>query len=336
MGLAVLLLGVAEPVVAQTVILHMKNGDRIAGRIVSETTNSLVITTPWVKELSVPISEVARREMAPVALEQAAEQNRIFITTNGMTGLNSATPIPAVSVAPPHVTKATRSLSGEARIGADFLYGANNQQIYYGRLKLTYKHPYLSNPNEYFLNILDFSMDYGRTKTLTATNSETVLSANRLDATDKTDVDIGRRFYVYDLASVGYDEVRKINFRDEIGPGLGYHLFTHTNLVVNTEAGADYQEEYRSDDTTTKDYFYRLAEDVSWKLNHHLTLTEKYEFFPKLDAGTYRSRFESTLSYALWLNLSLNVTVLDLYDSKPAQEVPSNDLQVRSSVGVKF
>src|SRR5262249_16130169 len=47
---------------AQTVILHLKNGDRIAGTIVSEDTNRVVIATTWIKELPVPLSEIASRE----------------------------------------------------------------------------------------------------------------------------------------------------------------------------------------------------------------------------------------------------------------------------------
>ena len=42
------------------------------------------------------------------------------------------------------------------------------------------------------------------------------------------------------------------------------------------------------------------------------------------------------MSYAFWQNLSLNLSVLDLYDSQPAQAVPNNDLQVHSTIGVTF
>ena len=48
-------------------------------------------------------------------------------------------------------------------------------------------------------------------------------------------------------------------------------------------------------------------------------------------------RFVNTnLSYSLLANLALNFTVLDLYDTEPAAGVPRNELQFRSSLGVKF
>src|SRR5947208_10801232 len=49
----------------QTIILHLRNGDRLAGTIVSEDTNRVILTTTWIKELAVPLSEIASREKPP-------------------------------------------------------------------------------------------------------------------------------------------------------------------------------------------------------------------------------------------------------------------------------
>jgi hypothetical protein len=335
---------------AETVVLHLKNGDRIAGTIVSEDTNRVVITTTWIKDLAVPAGQIERRE--PVAVE-AAQPARpgpgsliagqkpstpgMLSSSNTPPPLNPATPAPLVSATRPTMPKPAKRWSGEARIGADFLYGANNQQIYSGRLKLSYQRFFISDPKEFFRSALDFSADYGWTKpTSTSSNASSVLSANRIEGSDKTEIDIGKRWYVYTLIGMGYDEIQRIDLQDEMGPGLGYRISRDANFVVNAEAGFDYQEEYRSDQTTTKDVFYRLAEDITWRIDHHLSLIEKLEYFPRVDSGDYRARLESTLSYALWQNVSLNVTALDLYDNRPAQDVPYNELQIRSSLGLKF
>jgi len=64
---------------------------------------------------------------------------------------------------------------------------------------------------------------------------------------------------------------------------------------------------------------------------------EKFEFFPRVDEWEkYRLRFESNLRYALLANLSFVVTVLDQYDTQPALTVTKNDLQLRSSISLKF
>src|SRR5580700_108375 len=101
---------------AQTVILHLKNGDRIAGAIVTEDTNRVVITTEWIKDLAVPLSEISGRE---TPLPQ-------------LPATNAPPPGPAIAsrlAAPsghPASTNDVKHWKGEAHIGADYLYGAKD------------------------------------------------------------------------------------------------------------------------------------------------------------------------------------------------------------------
>jgi putative salt-induced outer membrane protein YdiY len=158
-----------------------------------------------------------------------------------------------------------------------------------------------------------------------------------MDGFWKVDYELGRRFYLYGISGAGYDQVRKIDLRYEVGPGVGYHLVKHPRFVLNTEVGADYQVQNISNDSSTELFFLRLAENFTWRLNSKITLDEKFEFFPHVeDIDIYRFRFETNFRYQLLSNLALNLTVADQYDSQPADAVTKNDLQVRSSVGVKF
>ena len=52
--------------------------------------------------------------------------------------------------------------------------------------------------------------------------------------------------------------------------------------------------------------------------------------------GGANLRIETNLRYWLKTYLSLNLTVINLYDTRVAQGVEPNDLQIRSSIGVKF
>jgi hypothetical protein len=343
-ALVLLFAALLQAVRADTIILHLKNGDRLAGTIVSEDTNRVVLTTRWIKEVAVPVSEIERREKsAESALAGSGAAGEATTAAGKSAGTvpagatNAVSPgtaaragtVVGVTSVPSTQPHSAKHWKGEARVGADYLSGAKAQEIYYGRLKISYERPYVSNPKQYFRNILDYSVDYGQT--------EGVKSANRMEGSDKTDFDVGKRkFFVYNLATIGYDEVRRIDLHYEIGPGAGYHLLTQSDFVMNVEAGADYQAQDRADQTRKSDFFYRLAEDITWKLQKRLTFTEKFELFPVFDFSSYRARFEATMSYGIWQNLSLNFTVLDLYDTQPAQNVPKNDLQVRSSLGVTF
>jgi len=326
---AVTLLAALTAAHSQTVVLHLKNGDRIAGTVVSEDTNHVVVSTPWIKELTVPLSAITLRE---TVLSQAAATN---------SPAPKVPPGPRVALSSgnsPSSTNAVKHLKGEAHIGADYFYGAKDQQLYYGRLKLAYEDPYPANPKHFFRNTLDYTVNYGWAENPSVTSgSKSVLSANDMYGSDKTTADcVTLDWYSYNIGGAGYDEIRKISFGYEEGPGIGYHVLTDSNLLLNAESGADYQVQYRSDDTRTKDVFFRLAEDLTWKLNKSVKFVEKFEFFPRSNSSEYRARAESTISYALWHNLSLNFTLLDFYDTQPAAGVPSNDLQVHSSVGLTF
>ena len=54
------------------------------------------------------------------------------------------------------------------------------------------------------------------------------------------------------------------------------------------------------------------------------------------ELGEYRLRIESTLRYPVSKRLSLNLDVIDLYDTRPPETVNPNDLQIHSTIGVAF
>jgi putative salt-induced outer membrane protein YdiY len=292
----------------EEVILHLRNGDRITGFVISETTNRVVLTNAWSAALSVPQDTIVRREA--VKAPQSAATNVIA-------------KMPPVSAAPTPPPKPGMLLSGEVQLGADLGFSEKNHQIYTGRAKVSLGYHRLR-------NLFDYSFSYGRT--------EGTLSANRMDGSAKTDYDLTRRLYTYSLLGAGYDEIRKIESRFETGPGMGYHLIKRTNFVFKTEAGFNYQAQYFTDNTKNELFFYRFAEDAAWKLSSRLTLDEKFEFFPQVEDffGRYRFRFETNLRYALLNNLFFTLTALDQYDTDPPAGVGPNDLQVRSTIGMKF
>lgn len=298
---------------AQSVTLHLRNGDRITGNVVKEETNQITLKTTWFSTVIVPAAEIKARETNVVDGARQPAVPGTSAPTPGTAAVAATTPIKPPP--PKHWT-------GEAQLGVDLLFSERNRQLYSGRLKATYAH-------SRFRNLLDYQFTYGRT--------EDVLSDNRMYGSMKSDYDLTRKFYVYNLGGAGYDEIRRIDLHYEVGPGVGYHLIKRTNFVLNIEAGVNYQVEDRADDTRSETVFYRFAEEAAWKINARLSFDEKFEYFPRVERwGQYRFRFESNLRYALVNKFSFIVTVLDQYDSGPPEGIPQNDLQVRSSIGVKF
>jgi len=302
---------------AQPVILQLRGGDRITGTIISEDTNRVVLTNKWAREIVVPIGEIVKRE--PLLAPAKPSPPMVGALTN-------SAPRPGTALVsgplPPIKPKSPKHWTGEAQVGTDLVFSEKQRQLYSGRAKVNYLY-------EHFRNLFDYTFAYGKT--------DGILSDNRMYGSSKTDFDLGQKIYVYNLGGAGYDQVRKIDLRYEIGPGLGYHLVKLTNFVLNTELGVNYQAQYQSDHTQTELFFYRLAENSAWAINGRFSVDEKFEFFPRVeDWGKYRFRFESNLRYALISNLSFLVTVLDQYDTQPATAVTKNDLQLRSSISLKF
>jgi putative salt-induced outer membrane protein YdiY len=309
---------------AETILFQLSGGDRIFGEVVWENSDSVIISNVWAGELTIPREQIVSRQPAtPTATAIAG----------GASPAVRAVPVPQ---APAKPAAASSPWKGEAQLGVDLLYGAKERQIGYGRFKLAYTRAYESDPTHFFRNAFDFTAEYGKT--------DGVKSSERLFATDKTSFDLQRRWYLYSLVGGGHDYRLRIDLQYEAGPGVGYHLFTTTNFTMNVEGGLNYQYQYRrnkdADGTEperseVQDVYYRLAEDLTWKIGR-FTLSEKFEIFPRVNFGDLRARFEANVSYELWKNLFVNLTVLDLYDTQPADDVNENELQVRSSLGLKF
>ena len=84
-------------------------------------------------------------------------------------------------------------------------------------------------------------------------------------------------------------------------------------------------------------YSQRLAQDLRWNLGTLFSFDEKVEYLPGVDSfGEYKLRAEANLRYWLRSNLALTLTVIDFYDTVTAKGVGQNDIQFRSSLGVKF
>ena len=320
---------------AQTVSLELKNGDRITGRILSETNNRIVLSNAWSAALTIPLPDIVKR-------------TAIVSPTNTAVAMATNVPPKTNGVALAKAVAATNSLftspllknwHGDIQAGTDLTFSERNRQVYNAKMKLIYA-------KNRFKTVFDYDMTYGRsqveeldTSTPNPRDKHTVsvTDANRMNGAIKTDFDLTKKWYVYNLAGMGYDEIRKIDLRYEIGPGVGYHLIQWTNFFVNTEIGAAYQKEERSDGTELSTFFGRAAENAAWKITPRLSWDEKFEYMPRIeDPAQYRMRFETNLRYALLQNIFVNLSLIDTYDSDPANRVQKNDLQVRSSVGVKF
>lgn len=314
----------ATPVVAQ-----LRNGDRITGELLAQETNHVIIATGWAGTLALPISSIGGLQtttgdkLIPAPVPVAAPT------------APSAKPASAKPAAKPGSSAsaarsaAARKVQTNLQLGSNLNFGAKDQQLLYGRLKVSYTQPYEHNPKKFFRTLGDLAADYGET--------DNVQSANRLTGSLKTDFDSGEKGYFYNVFSGGFDEIRKIDLQYAAGPGFGYHLLRQPLFEVDLESGFDYQAQNRSSGRDTSDLYARLGNSLTWKLTPRISLSKKFEYFFNVeDTAQFRFRLDSNLSYKLVDNLSLNLSLVDFFDTDPAPKVNKNELQIRSSVGITF
>ena len=318
------------PAAAQSVILHLKNGDRLSGRIVSESTNSVRLTNSFLGSFEVPLPEIDRREILPGPMQVPVTNAPVVAAPAKGTNVVAVPkpqpePKPPLSPANPEATPIASTPSywkHDLRFGVNLRYATKDSHEFLSILKSTYGKP----P---FRHIFDVNFKYGRV--------EGALAANSLAASEKTELQLSPKMYAFSLIGGGYDEIRKIDYQFEVGPGFGIELLKLTNFVWKSEVGVNYLQQNRADDTRQNTYSLRIAEIFAWRVWDKLTMDLKAEYFQNLaEFGEYRLRIESTLRYPVTKRLSVNLDVIDLYDTRPPQDVSHNDLQIRSTIGVTF
>jgi hypothetical protein len=325
-------------------IVHMLNGDRMTGSILSETPTNIVFATDWNPKLSIPRSQIRSLErlMSPLPLTTAVKKpspNTETVATKPKAAKAPAPTTPPTTIeksAPKPAAKPVASKakpkgkwSNDIRLGMDLRYSAVTQQTVHARHRSTFA-------SKQFRNQTDWNFAYGKT-------ADSV-SADRMSGLMKSDWTFDTDWYVYNIGSAGYDIVRRIALQYEIGPGLGYHLIKGRKLIfddskfsLDLESGGEYEDKLSTSGRSTQRYFLRLAQILRWTINDDLTFTEEFEFYPRVaDLVNHRYRVEGNIAYRLIKNLDLNLTVLAEADPQNLSDFVPDDIQLRTSIGWRF
>lgn len=300
----------------QPVVLLMKNGDRVTGVVLREDAETLTLSNAWAAALSLPLEAIERRE----PLEVAPTDPPVEVATDPQ---RPATP--AATAQP----LAPKRWNADVNFGLDAILGTQTSQNYFGSASLTYSVPYRQAPDLFFRAISRASGSYGE--------SEGVISSAQVAGSLKTDFDLTRNFYAYNLGGAGYDTIRRIDLQWELGPGLGWRAVKRPKLALDFELGGQYVVRNLAVGPDTREVFLRFGENLAWGIGPRVTLKQTFAYLPQSDDfELFRIRFDSTVSFGILHNVSVNFGVVNLYDSNPAPGVDQNQLQFRSTIGVKF
>ncbi|MBL9172714.1 MAG: DUF481 domain-containing protein [Verrucomicrobiales bacterium] len=321
----------AEP---DSVVLFLKNGDRITGELVSQNERRVIVRSPVVGRVTIPRDRLDRME----PLVRPPPPNTASAPTNAAPKV-----APAAMRAPPAAALATSNTNtpvtrhllpswvsgiwtnwhGNVQAGLNLGVGTTDRSTMYVNGSASKK--------------------WGRTDTIFTYNAaygeaNGVQNANQMAGTGRAEVEISpnRRTFAYASGAAGYDVIRKIDLEYLGGGGVGYKFIDRPKRVLAGELGIQYQSfNYStSEDQTT--VAVRFGESFTTSIDK-LSITQRLGFTPGIgDLSNYQVNLYLTLSYPLFKPLTLNLNIIDQYLSKPAAGVQNNDLQIQTTLGVTF
>lgn len=151
--------------------------------------------------------------------------------------------------------------------------------------------------------------------------------------------DFSKFAYWYAAVGLEHDDVANLDFRLNIGPGVGFHLLKTEAMELNVEAGlAYYHEKYSVPSTTSEDTLRaRIGESFTYKFAPGAKFYQTAELAGDVsDTGNYIFNFEAGVESTLTDNLKLRLSFLDRYVSEPPAGLDENDIQVTSSLVIGF
>ena len=144
------------------------------------------------------------------------------------------------------------------------------------------------------------------------------------------------RFYDYIRVDAMRDVIADLDYRVNIGPGLGYYLIKNTNTTLAFEAGGGIQYEHLGDDYSSYGTF-RLADRFEHKFADHARLWQKAEILPQTDKlQNYVINFEIGIEATITKTFGLKTYLDDTYQSEPAEGHYRNDAKIVSALYYKF
>lgn len=248
------------------------------------------------------------------------------VVTNTVTVTNVVTSEPAPAALPeakPDVVKPVPKYPWESSVSAGLTLTRGNSHtlLYEGEIQSAKKTP----ENEYSLGA---GGAYG--------SQDGQDNVNNYHAYGQWNHLFSERLYDYLRAEGKRDIIADIDFRLNIGPGIGYYLIKGTNTTLATEAGGGYQYEHLDGEYNSFATF-RLAERYEHKFNDRARIWQKVEWLPQVDeVDNYLVNFEIGIETGITKSLSLRTYLVDNYATQPAPGRLKNDVKVVSAIAYKF
>jgi putative salt-induced outer membrane protein YdiY len=168
-----------------------------------------------------------------------------------------------------------------------------------------------------------------------STAGPSVTTAHAIRGGVRADINVSARTFVFGFTDFEYDQFQKLNLRNVIGGGFGYHVIKTERSTFDVFGGGSYNQEFFSTGLTRKTGEVLAGEEFDAKLSGRTTLSERFAFYPNLsNRGQYRFTFDTTAATKLKAWLSWQAGFSNRFLSDPVPGTKKNDLLL--TTGVRF
>ena len=164
-------------------------------------------------------------------------------------------------------------------------------------------------------------------------------TANELRGFLRHEYVFAARWFAFGSVDGEYDEVEKLSFRTVPKAGIGYRVYESENAWFSVDAGGAYvYERYFGGDINQYPGLTFGAES-DWKLPFAGAVWHtRGDYTPSLEdfRGDYILRGETSLSMPVWKAVSFKMSLVDVYDSTPAEDADYNSLTTLAGLSYNF
>lgn len=164
-------------------------------------------------------------------------------------------------------------------------------------------------------------------------------TSNELRGTLRQEYDFAPRWFAFGSIDGEYDEIERLSLRTVPRLGVGYKVYESESAWFSVDAGGAYVYERFFGGSTNQYPGLALGAESDWELpimgaswHNRLDYTPSFEDF----LGDYLLRFETALLIPMWEAISFRVSIVNLYDSTPAEGTDENSLSTLIGLSYGF
>jgi putative salt-induced outer membrane protein len=184
-------------------------------------------------------------------------------------------------------------------------------------------------------------INYGSSKAAGVTST----TNNKWGLNGQYDYNLSPRMYAFGKLALEGDKVVDLSLRRTVAGGMGYKVINEANTTFDIFGGlANIHSKYNSNQlisgvtgTGFSTTSLLLGEESTHKLSDAIFFKQRVELYPRIsgDGGTF-AKATANLGVALNAGMSLNVGLVDNYNSAPGAGLKKNDLALFTGVSMNL